>query len=503
LLLANNYSGHSDLAVPSWLLAGALVARGGYLGIVAPQSWMSRDYAVPVLVMLRRFFRIHHLVEDAGTWFSNAQVRTSLIVAERVSSDRGQVGPRHSFTQVRLIQDVSDKRSPVGALAPRSRDPDKWFADRSRAGTLDHPLVMTNRRTEDWLDAHLSTRRSKLEWLPNSASDFAGTGVSEEFSHVLADGGFPGVRTIDLVSLGVEVGQGLRTGANDFFYVAVDEQLRSQSVLTGVSSKLLGSRTLNLVSSIAAPALRRQSDLGIEMVATVAMCRSAVLLLEGWATRTDVEASPLTSRRKLRVLSPELEDLISRAEQTRVGPRERLIPLLSAVASNVRKGTATSLPRFWYTLPTLQQRHRPDILVARVNADETRVALNRDRSCVVDANFTSLWLVPGAALDPEALLSVLISSWADAAFELVGTVLGAGGLKVEATHMRRFPLPALDSSGWDRMGQLGRALRDGRLGRAAARAEVDRLLDDALDNSYGVSTYLCSLAERLRVRRRR
>src|SRR5690606_6346786 len=75
-LLAHSYSGLTDLAVPSWILCAGLVAPGGRLALVMPESWLSRDYATVVHYMLLRWFDIEYVVEDEhAAWFSDAQVK--------------------------------------------------------------------------------------------------------------------------------------------------------------------------------------------------------------------------------------------------------------------------------------------------------------------------------------------------------------------------------------------------------------------------------------------
>ena len=80
-----NYSGLSDLAVPSWLLCAMFTKIGGTLAMVVPETWLNRDYALIIQYLLLRWFRIKYIIEDANaTWFKDAQVKTTLLVAERI-----------------------------------------------------------------------------------------------------------------------------------------------------------------------------------------------------------------------------------------------------------------------------------------------------------------------------------------------------------------------------------------------------------------------------------
>ena len=45
--IAKKYSGLSDMAVPSWILCASIVRQGGYMAMVVPETWLSRDNAWP------------------------------------------------------------------------------------------------------------------------------------------------------------------------------------------------------------------------------------------------------------------------------------------------------------------------------------------------------------------------------------------------------------------------------------------------------------------------
>lgn len=56
------------------------------------------------------------------------------------------------------------------------------------------------------------------------------------------------------------------------------------------------------------------------------------------------------------------------------------------------------------------------------------------------------------------MLAFMSSTWTKCVLELLGTVLGGGALKVEATHLRRLPVPLMEDGTWSELGELGRAL---------------------------------------------
>jgi hypothetical protein len=95
-----------------------------------------------------------------------------------------------------------------------------------------------------------------------------------------------------------------------------------------------------------------------------------------------------------------------------------------------------------------------------------------------------------------ALLALLRSKWTICALELLGTVLGGGALKVEATHLRRLPLPLLTTRHVEVLADLGAEL----LNRGVAdTVAIDELVSDAIgsDQATALTTAIDSLATSL------
>jgi hypothetical protein len=157
----------------------------------------------------------------------------------------------------------------------------------------------------------------------------------------------------------------------------------------------------------------------------------------------------------------------------------RFIPELSAVRTNVRAAGPDRPARFWYQLPPLTDRHRPALLLARINNRHPRTLVNEDRRAVIDANFSTLWPTPAATVDTHALLAALNSTWCAAVLELTGTVMGGGALKVEAAHLRRIPIPRLADEVWEQLSELGGRLA-GPDGSDATLEAIDVLLFEAM-----------------------
>ncbi|WP_254628340.1 hypothetical protein [Plantibacter sp. MCCC 1A11337] len=117
---------------------------------------------------------------------------------------------------------------------------------------------------------------------------------------------------------------------------------------------------------------------------------------------------------------------------------------------------------------------------------------------MVDANFSTLWMVEEDALEVSALLALLHSSWVLANLEANCTVLGGGALKVEAADLRRLALPDLDDEHRGLLASLGTRLMSEGRSRETQKA-IDLLVVDALGmrDIQGASTVIEQLAGEL------
>ena len=107
------------------------------------------------------------------------------------------------------------------------------------------------------------------------------------------------------------------------------------------------------------------------------------------------------------------------------------------------------------------------MLLARVNVVTPKAYLNEARACLIDANFSTMWTLPTSKWTAHALLAFMNGAWAQAVMERTGAVMGGGALKVEATHLRRIPVPALSDQQLMRLHELGQQLA------AAGNGEVE------------------------------
>lgn len=438
---ARGYSGLADLAVPAWIMCAASLSVGGRLAVVAPPTWLSREYAAPVLHMLRRYFEIEYAVEDAdGSWFPDALVRPTLIVARRVA-DKGGAHKPGGHLRISLAKRAGGGTSFVGGAFPDEARPETAFAAwarelrRNRRGGVRHGIRASWSGEADLLLA-LNSHGLRL----TGEAAFASTKrlLPERMTEVLGE--TPTLAT--LADLGWRTGQGLRTGANDFFYVRTGENGTAKSAL------LLG-KPLLLPSGAVRAAVRRQADLpkGTHAPADAGV---GVLVLEDWALRENIMSA--TGPRPWREMRDDLDRLVRAAAVSSRGGAP--LPELSAVRANVRAGRPGRPARFWYQLPPLTQRHTPTLYVPRVNSARPIARLNPGRALVVDANFATLW-PEHEAISPEMMLALLNSAWTHCFLELTATVLGGGALKVEAAHLRRLLFPRTDAATATRLHALG------------------------------------------------
>ena len=475
--LVDGYSGLSDLSVPAWILAAAMVRPGGCLALVVPATWRNRDYGDIIRYLLLRCFVVDCIVADRQPgWFSDALVRTHLVVARRLAASKGPRRPNPSAASssapwIEVTPEAATTGSLVGSAFQSAR-PEAAFAAWLRAGCRDERRGITVRRFDgnrEWTE--LRRRSHQRRWYrflegrtqnPQLFSALPSAGpppVPTALAPLLPDE-LPSNTLVSLSDAGVAVGQGLRTGCNSFFYVTACDEAGSQ-VVTVETSALFGSCRLRVPASVLRPVVRRQSELPVLDAGRVPNGR--VLDLRSWVLPEDLPAvlnarpTYVARGESLPELMPkDLVDYVRRAATT-TGPGGKVIPMLSAVRSNVRTPGGSRTPRFWYMLPDFSRRHFPAVFVPRVNHDLPRAIANRDPMLCVDANFSTFWALSDG-WTRDALAALLNSAWCRAVMEALGTPMGGGALKLEATQMRQMLVPVLSASDKDHLDAVGKQL---------------------------------------------
>ncbi|WP_157538034.1 N-6 DNA methylase [Microbacterium sp. Root280D1] len=440
---AKKYPSTADVAVPAWILSAALVREGGVLAVVVPQTWWSRNYAQAVRDLLDEVFDVEFIIEDGdASWFDDALVRTHLVVARRRIAGES---PRRRTVVGRATRDLDESGVLSGALQDEAS-----VAEALRRVTSSTPIEITKGLTARLEAGALLERASSGQaFVPAHIAAVLGESVRAR-------------ATGSLAALGWEVGQGLRTGANEFFYVEVEGA-------RVVPAARWRREDVPIPASCLLPVVRRQSDVrGRQDVCDAQMLPSRLAYFRGWATASDVKR--LGHGVAVQSLPESVSNWIEQVARTPLleSRSSKLFPELSAVAPNNRPGRDGRPSGFWYQLPELAPRHRPEVFMARVCGGRPTVYSNTG-GAVVDANFATMWRRSSTALPPDALLALLHSDWVAAVLEHSCTVLGGGALKVEATDLRRLPLPELTREAQAELENLGRDLREANSERALDR----------------------------------
>lgn len=480
--VADGYSGLADLSIPAWLLAAMLVRAGGRLAIVVPATWRSRDYADVIRFLMSHCFEIERIVEGPrSTWFTDALVRTHLVVARRrlpasCNSDAPVCGQQHS-AWIRIGAEVAAAGSLVGASfrGPCSeRRFSTWLHKREATTAGDKPGIVVSpfdleneRKAIDQIAAckrwhrQLCGKRRAHDDMCEDASP-SSICVPNAIAELLPDG-TPTSTLTTLDQADIAVGQGLRTGCNAFFYVTAVERGVADAVVETAS--LFGRRRFAVPNAALRPVIRRQTDLAKLEEKLLPDCH--VLDLRSFALPEDMSAVfaaestyRVCGEEMPRMMPADLSDYVRLAARTAADGtgKGKPIPELSAVRTNLRPcRPGKAKPRFWYMLPNFAPRHLPAVAIPRVNHGLPWAEANRHHRLLVDANFATVW-ARGRAWTPYALKALLNSTWCRTAMETLCTPMGGGALKVEATHLRRLPLPQLSKHQRAALTSAGRRL---------------------------------------------
>lgn len=477
--LVEAYSGLADLSIPSWLLSGLFVRPGGRLALVVPATWRSRDYADVIRYLMLRCFAIDCVVEDTQPgWFSEVLVRTHLIVARRLTTQEVAVPlrDRPGFPSVKWLQvspDAANNVSLVGGAFGEKPEAAlaAWLninSEDRHCGIERHSFNLH----QEW--AILENRIRSKRWFQRLEGPETGLplfALGHQPSATSLPNSLQGIiPTESLRSLcvfkdvGIQVGQGLRTGCNQFFYVTACGRLDDGMVRVKASS-LFGNREFSVPATALYPVLRRQAETPIMQTGQLPPGR--VLDLRGWVlpedAQTVIAAAPAyrrTGGALPSIMPDELAAFVRLAAQTSPegNAKDGRIPDLSAVRTNTRTThSGDTTPRFWYMLPNFAPRHHPAVFVPRVNHGRPWAEANLKPSILIDANFSTFWSTD-ETWTGFALKALLNSTWCFALAEALGTPLGGGALKLEASHFRHMPIPKLPEEARSALDAAGREM---------------------------------------------
>ena len=492
--LVEGYSGLADLSVPAWLLSALLTRPGGRLALVVPATWRSRDYADVVRYILLRLFRLEFVVADMQPgWFSDALVRTNLVIARRLqwSEARVPLTDRSSWSTASWLQiapAAAGGKSLVGEAFP-GPEPEREFAVWACAPNRQVPGIEAKSfaLNDEWriLEQRLRRKRwfrkveNRRDTLPLfSVCDARPAVVPEGLRAILPNRVMP-THLHTLEQVGIRVSQGLRSGCNRFFYVTLVRDNKGE-IVTVETSGSFQNMEFPIPAVVLRPVLHRQADM--QLLANGHLPTTRALDLSSWVLPEDqpIIANAVEAYQKRGISLPhvmplELASYVRRAARYAPDSKEptRFIPDLSAVRTNTHQPTnGRDIPRFWYMLPPFTARHLPAIFIPRINHGTPTVALNTQPPILIDANFSTVWS-DERQWTPHALYALFNSSWCLAAMESVGTPLGGGALKLEATHIRQLPVPPLSGQDCGRLHTLGLQLA---ASTPSARQQIDSFI---------------------------
>jgi len=504
--LISNYSGLADLAVPSWFLCALITKVGGRIAMVVPQTWLNRDYASVIHYLLLKWFKIEYIVEDANSvWFPTAQVKTTLIVAKRIERKKSiSAWEKEYFTYCSVFSAAKNGTSLVGKIFPGQTHPEKLFVRTIKKGEHQNGLFTTNKISlADFAhDLKLNTTNQRwfrlVEPYQIKVSDGKNTiKVPSKLRTWLEN------RTDQFQSLndiGVNVSQGLRTGANLFFYLDI-VKLASDGMIS-MPGKPFIQEPILIPSEFYREAIQKQSDLDESFDTSAFIPKCIVLSLQNGICQEDlkkINENSITVDKSFKVLPKDLSNHIQTATQINIGTidKPKYIPNLSAVSPNIRAWNhdkPMERPRYWYMLPPFTKRHCPDLFIPRVNGLHPLTRLNSGSKYLVDANFSTIWIsVKNNKYNNYALLALLNSSWCIAAMEEYGTVMGGGALKLEATQIKKLPIPVFSAVSVEKLSLLGEQLTIKSIDSKKTLLQIDQIVLAVLGFETEVENKLASL----------
>lgn len=461
---AKSYSGLSDLAVPCWILCACLVRPGGKLAMVLPDAWLKREYASAIYDILNADFTVDRIiVDESRAWFPDAQVKTNLLVATK----RIGKGTKPNNTHVHhigLSKWAANTRSLAGALTYDGRTGDEAFTGLCQSGA-------------DYSNGLVWARHEDLSCVKHASR-----------VHIES-------RTATLGDWGLSVGQGLRTGANGFFYLTEDEDGWASN---DIWSDYVGLEPINACRLPLLPALRYQDEIGNAYTIETRKAGHRLLFID-----RPIEDMPVIPERELM----SLRQYISYCEEYEVvqNGRRQHIPSLSAVRTNGPLSSVPGRDRYWYMLPALKDRHLPDLVIPRINGGIVRAyQLAGNRQVVADANFSTIWVSDKDIKASHAALALLNSTYVRLELERSCSVLGGGALKCEAVSLRKLELPEPKSELREALGRLGAEIAEARSidETAATQNSIDSVIAQTVAGGDHADDLLAHWRDELDIRLR-
>lgn len=497
LKIANEYSGLADLAVPSWILCALITKKQGYLAMVVPETWLNRDYALPIHYLLIKTFEVLTVVKDVDSvWFDNASVRTCLVIAKK----RKKILPFNKCKGHTYVIEVGKSLLGCHSLVEHLVYEGKVREEALKSiiykkMSIKQTGIEGNSVETKKLFYNLGMHLNEMNWIMeiDKSLNYNERILPNELLSIIQDK----VEFLTLEEMGWRVGQGLRTGANEFFYaniLADDESARTVKVHT----RSWDNREFTTYKRNIRMTIQNRNEVQGLCIKNKAL-KKCIFYLNDGITASDERLLAPEQRGLYRILDSEMESYIRRGEEYIIPKKDKKYRELSAVKTNEKKEN-NGFYRFWYMLPKLQRRHEPELCISRLCGKDVECLYidNDDNSndrIVVDANFITLWNDdPMGRLEMFALLNSL---WFKCYMELIGTRMGGGALKIEASHLRQVLFPKLSLDIREKLSKFGKQLMNENSDFDSVRMAIDELVDGAFGiDSVDINNRLWALLEK-------
>lgn len=472
--LAQSYSGLSDMAVPSWLLCASMVKQKGYLAMVVPDTWLNREYATPIHKLLLRCYDVLSIVSDSGlAWFGNAQVKTSLIVAQRKATVELSDALEAKTYCVKLGKNLVGDTSLVDNLFYKNSHGIIAFSNivNERALVFNDDCRATVENTYTLFPRVFD--ENYIKELPTiNNSNFLPMGIREALSACTLD------NLVTLDEMGWSIGQGLRTGANDFFYCDIVSQESDKTIVRFnwyEHEVIIDNQNLMYV-------LQNRNEIQGQCVSKELLSKR-VLYITKQVRKSELKVLSSLDLKHFSRLNIETSDYITAGEKyvPTSGKSKKPFPTRTAVITNVRKD-ATGYKRFWYMLPEIAPRHIPCLCIPRLSGRAIEclfVEQSENSPIAVDANFITLW--NDNVTMQYSIFALLNSTWFKCYMECISTVMGGGALKVEAAHIRKVLFPKYSAEQIELLAQCGKKLKDEFILSPKLQDEIDTIVFSPFD----------------------
>jgi len=187
-------------------------------------------------------------------------------------------------------------------------------------------------------------------------------------------------------------------------------------------------------------------------------------------------------------MDSDLDDYVTQGERYISPSHKKSFKELSAVITNEKK-IGDEFERFWCMLPPLKQRHVPNLCISRVCSESPETMFINQvlgKEIIVDANFITFW--NPNHYDQIIAFALLNSTWAKLFLEVIGTAMGGGALKVEASHVRKIVFPRIDDDKKTELESIGKMI----LKNKSINRKLQKQIDEKTMTSYEKYEEACS-----------